>query len=163
MMGGCFNGHPWGAGGKWAFKLDDAEHPINQVFGGKGFWHTDEIYQYRPDSYQGEGKLRILVSLDMSKEKTRAPLMKTKQGEPVDENKLAEVKARQVPVSWIRDFGDGRLFYTNVGHREDTNWNPKINQHVLDGIQFAPGDLEADATPTMDAEDLLVAPAPDEQ
>ena len=45
MMGGQFNGHPWSAGGTWAFKVDDPTHPLNQAFGGRGFWHQDEIYQ----------------------------------------------------------------------------------------------------------------------
>ena len=37
---------------------------------------------------------------------------------------------------------------TNFGHREDTFQNPVILQHMLDGIQYALGDLEVDATPT---------------
>ncbi len=68
LVGGIFNGHPWGAGGKWAFKLDDPEHVLNRAFDGKGFWHTDEIYQYKPESYVGPEVLRILVSLDMTKD-----------------------------------------------------------------------------------------------
>jgi type 1 glutamine amidotransferase len=158
MMGGVFNGHPWNAGGNWAFQLDDAKNPVNQVFGGKGFWHTDEIYQYKPDSYQGPEKLRILVSLDMDKEANQKPLTKAKKNAV----SVEEAKQRHIPVSWIRDFGKGRLFYTNFGHREDTNWNPKINQHILDGIQFALGDLEADATPTAEMKDLIIAKAPDQ-
>ena len=67
LVGGIFNGHPWGAGGTWAFKLDDPGHVLNKMFNAKGFWHQDEIYQYKSDSYQGEENLRILVSLDMSK------------------------------------------------------------------------------------------------
>jgi len=166
MMGGVFDGHPWGAGGNWAFKLDDANNPVNKVFGKKGFWHTDEIYQYKPDSYQGEEKLRILVSMDMSKEINQSALLKKKKGEPEptaeEKAKLIELaKLRKAPVSWIRTIGKGRLFYTNFGHREDTCWNPKINQHILDGIQFALGDLDADATPTHDAKDLEEALAPD--
>lgn len=157
MMGGIFNGHPWNANGNWAFQLDDARNPVNQVFGGKGFWHTDEIYQYKPDSYQGPDHLRILVSLDMDKEINLNQLVKAKKN-PVP---LEEAKQRHIPVSWIRNFGKGRLFYTNFGHREDTFWNPKINQHILDGIQFALGDLEADATPTAKMKDLVIAKAPE--
>ena len=68
MIGGQFNGHPWTSGGTWAFKLNDPTHPLNRAFAGKGFWHRDEIYQYNPDNYAGDDKLRILVSLDMSKD-----------------------------------------------------------------------------------------------
>lgn len=137
MVGGVFNGHPWGAGGKWAFKLDDPNHVLNKAFDGKGFWHTDEIYQYKPDSYVGTGVLRVLVSLDMSQS---AVIDRIKDG------------PREVPVSWVRSIGDGRLFYTNFGHREDTFRNPLIMKHLLDGIQFALGDLEADSTPTDQAD-----------
>ena len=158
MIGGQFNGHPWTAGGKWAFQLDDAGHPLNAGFGGKGFWHTDEIYQYKPETYAGPEKLRILVSLDMSKPAVSKII---KVGERVEKfNASYGTSDRQVPVSWLQEFGGGRVFFTNLGHREDTYWNPAVLQHYLDGIQYALGDLEADATPTAKAGDLIKAMAP---
>ena len=68
LVGGEFGGHPWNAGGTWAFKLDDPEHVLNAAFGGKGFWHTDEIYQYKPETSEGPQVLRLLVSLDMAQD-----------------------------------------------------------------------------------------------
>lgn len=136
IVGGEFGGHPWNAGGTWAFKLDDPEHVLNKAFEGKGFWHTDEIYQYQPATYQGTKVLRVLVSLDMGQEEV---------------SKLINDGPREVPVSWLRKAGDGRVFYTNFGHREDTFTKPVILKHMLDGIQYALGDLEADATPTDEA------------
>ena len=133
IVGGEFGGHPWNAGGNWAFKLDDPEHVLNKAFGGQGFWHSDEIYQYKPQTYEGTKVLRVLVSLDM------------KQNEV---SKLINDGPREVPVSWLRQAGDGRVFYTNFGHREDTFNKPAILKHMLDGIQYALGDLQADATPT---------------
>lgn len=133
IVGGEFGGHPWNAGGKWAFKLNDPDHVLNKAFSGKGFWHTDEIYQYKPETYVGTKVLRVLVSLDMNQD---AVLKQINDG------------PREVPVSWLRTAGDGRVFYTNFGHREDTYTNPVILRHMLDGIQYALGDLEADATPT---------------
>jgi type 1 glutamine amidotransferase len=133
VIGGIFAGHPWGAGGRWAFKLDDPNHELNRVFDGKGFWHSDEIYQYNPKSFIGTEKLRVLVSLDM----TKAAVSERINDGP-----------REVPVSWVRSVGEGRLFYTNFGHREDTFQKSNIVQHMLDGIQFALGDLPADTTPT---------------
>ena len=159
MMGGIFNGHPWNAGGTWAFKLDDAASPINAAFNGQGFWHADEIYQYKPESYAGEDNLRVLVSLDMSKSKNIDVLVKSKKGKSVSEE---EAKARQVPVSWIREYNGGRVYYSNLGHREDTNWQAPVLQHFLDGIQYALGDLAADDTPTAKASDLMVALAPEQ-
>lgn len=145
LVGGQFNGHPWGAGGTWAFKLDDPGHTLNKAFAEKGFWHHDEIYQYKPESYQGPEVLRLLVSLDMSKEAVSGRI---KDG------------PREVPVSWVRRAGKGRVFYTNFGHREDTFWNPVILQHMCDGIQYALGDLEADDVPTADSDKKEPALAP---
>lgn len=145
MVGGQFGGHPWNAGGTWAFKLDDPEHVLNAAFGGHGFWHTDEIYQYNPDTYVGPQVLRLLVSLDMNQ---------------AEVSKQIKDGPREVPVSWIRTAGDGRVFYTNFGHREDTFTKPAILKHMLDGIQYALGDLAADATPTAEMPDLEPAWAP---
>lgn len=160
MIGGIFNGHPWGAGGTWAYKLDDAKHPLNASFQQKGFWHQDEIYQYKPETFAGTDNLRILVSLDMSKPETRKPLLEPKNNVPstVTED---EAKKREVAVSWLREFNGGRVFYSNLGHREETNWQPAIVQHYLDGIQYALGDLAADATPTAKMSDLVISVAPD--
>lgn len=161
MIGGIFNGHPWNAGGKWAFEVNDTESPITAAFNGQGFWHTDEIYWYRPESFEGDKNLRILVSLDMSKSKNIQVLLKSKKDK--DQRTEEEAKAVKVAVSWIREFNGGRVFYSNIGHRDDTFWNTAMLEHYLAGIQYALGDLEADATPTADAKDLRSAAAPDEE
>ena len=145
LVGGQFNGHPWGAGGEWAFKLDDPDHVLNRAFESKGFWHRDEIYQYKPDSYVGPETLRLLVSLDMSKKQV---------SERINDG------PREVPVSWVRRAGQGRVFYTNFGHREDTFWNPVVLKHMCDGIQYALGDLQVDDAPTAKAGDKEAALAP---
>ncbi|XZE53361.1 ThuA domain-containing protein [Planctomycetaceae bacterium SH139] len=153
MVGGQFNGHPWNAGGTWAFKLDDPQHALNKMFGGEGFWHQDEIYQYRPDTYQGPEVLRLLVSLDMSKSAVTDQIKN-------DGNGGYAPGPREVPVSWVRKFENGRVFITNFGHREETFWNPAVIKHMLDGIQFACGDLAVDTTPTAELENQQPALAP---
>lgn len=154
MIGGVFNGHPWTAGGTWAFKLDDPAHPVNAAFDGKGFWHTDEIYWYKPESFEGRDKLRVLVSLDMSRPENQKPLDSDKA-----KGKFSGPKDQvDVCVSWCQKVGDGRVFYTNVGHREDTFWNPTMLRHYLDGIQYAAGDLTAADTPEPGL-DVALAPA----
>ncbi|MAI69432.1 MAG: glycosyl hydrolase [Rhodopirellula sp.] len=148
LVGGIFNGHPWGAGGTWAFKLDDPANKLNQAFSGKGFWHQDEIYQYKPESYAGPETLRVLVSLDMSKNTVSDRI---KDG------------PREVPVSWVRKAGEGRVFYTNFGHRPETFQNPVILQHMIDGIQYAIGDLAIDDAPTGKSSQGDVALAPEKK
>jgi type 1 glutamine amidotransferase len=64
-----------------------------------------------------------------------------------------ENKAGHYPVSWVRKAGEGRVFYTSLGHREDV-WDdsaevkdrknaPEVarqyQQHILGGIKWALG------------------------
>ena len=132
MMGGLFSGHPWGGGGTWAVKLDEPDHPLNKAFGGKGFLIKDEIYQMKAP-YSRE-KLRVLLSLDMSHGPTAG-----RKGNRADKDNA---------VAWIRQFGKGRVFYCSLGHNNHIFWDKAVLQHYLDGIQYALGDLKADATPS---------------
>ena len=65
------------------------------------------------------------------------------------------------PISWCKKFGQGRVFYTSLGHREDI-WDTdpdlkgRINpvevseayqKHILGGIKWALGLEPGDATP----------------
>ena len=66
------------------------------------------------------------------------------------------------PLSWNKEFGKGRVFYTALGHREDVwdaEWKdgkgerknaPEIaktyQEHILGGILWALGLAEGDAT-----------------
>ena len=145
LIGGVFTGHPWGAGGTWAFTVEDPDHTLNKAFGGKGFWHKDEIYWYKPESFQGREKLRVLLSLDLSKAANQKALENDKFKEALQGTAIADV---DVPVSWCREVGAGRLFFTNLGHNDLTFANTVVLQHMLDGIQYALGDLEADAVPS---------------
>jgi len=55
------------------------------------------------------------------------------------------------PISWCKDFGKGRVFYTSLGHREDVwdpTWTDRKNskevaedyqKHILNGIKWALG------------------------
>lgn len=145
MIGGIFNGHPWTAGGTWAFQVEDTEHPLNAAFRGEGFWHKDEIYWYKPESFQGRDKLRVLLSLDMSKAVNRKPIENEKEAAKLGGKSPAET---DVAVSWCRELGAGRLFFTNLGHNDMTFADKAVLQHMLDGIQYALRDIDADATPS---------------
>lgn len=127
MMGGLFAGHPWHE--KVGIKIDDPQHTLVSVFAKKGFYITDEIYQFR-DPYSRED-LRVLLSLDMSK-------TSAKGGRKDDD----------YAVSWVHSVGEGRVFYCSLGHRDEIFWNPRILRHYLDGIQYAFGDLKTNDTPS---------------
>jgi uncharacterized protein len=63
------------------------------------------------------------------------------------------------PISWCKEYGKGRVFYTSLGHREDV-WDPKwpdrknppevaevYQQHILNGIKWALGLEQFDVKP----------------
>jgi type 1 glutamine amidotransferase len=124
MIGGHFAGHPWNAGGEHAFVVHEPEHPLAAMFAPQFRW-KDEIYQYDP-RYR-PGNLRVLVSLDMAASSPKEPW--------------------HVPVSWVRDYGRGRVFYTNFGHNEATWKEPAFQSHAVEGIRWALGRRDAAAEP----------------
>ncbi len=133
MLGGIFDGHPWGAGGTWAIKIDEPDHPLNKAFDGKAFLIKDEIYQIA-GSYSREEN-RVLLSLDMS-----SPRNRQVEGIKRADNDFA--------VSWIRRCGNGRVFYCSLGHNPEVFLNRAVLCHYLDGIQYALGDLKVDDRPS---------------
>jgi type 1 glutamine amidotransferase len=134
MMGGLFDSHPWTSGGVWGVKNFEPNHPLNAAFKGEGFKVKDEIYRQKKLS-QVENR-HILLALDMND-----PATKSAKG--------ARESDTDMPISWIRDYGKGRVYYFGLGHNNEVFYRPAILQHVLDGIQFAMGDLKADATLTV--------------
>jgi type 1 glutamine amidotransferase len=53
------------------------------------------------------------------------------------------------PATWIRNHGDGRVFYTSMGHREDVWTSPEFQSLIVGGITWAVGDADADTTPNI--------------
>lgn len=127
MIGGSFNGHPWNAGTTVTITVHEPEHPAMKAFGGSSFQIKDEIYRHK--NWQPE-KVRVLMSLDMSKCKPSEPY--------------------HVPVAWVKDYGQGRLFYTNLGHNEGTWTDKRFLGSVTGGIRWVMGLEKADATPNPD-------------
>lgn len=139
MLGAYFSGHPepqpvW-------VKNEEPGNPVNEAFGGQNFQIKDEIYRFTDQSskycrfssqpYSRE-KLRVLLSLDFSKE--------------VPDK--SDRKDGDAPISWIKTYGSGHVFYCSLGHFDELYWNPMVLRHYLAGIQFALGDLAVDVTPS---------------
>lgn len=111
MLGGTFNGHPWTSKGKVTISVHDTAHPGSRAFGDE-FSIVDEIYQYK--NWQ-PGKVRVLMSLNMARCDVKKPY--------------------HVPVAWVKQYGQGRVYYTNLGHNPQT-WT---NRQFLDSLQGAIG------------------------
>ena len=129
MLGGYFDGHPWNE--QVMVRLDEPNHPLNAAFGGKPFVIADEIYQF--GAPYSRDKLRVLLSLEPTKIDPAKPGIKRTDDD--------------FAISWVRQYGKGRVFYCSLGHRDEIFWNPQVLAHYLAGVQFALGDLSADAEP----------------
>jgi type 1 glutamine amidotransferase len=126
MIGGTFDGHPWGADETVTITVHDTTHPVTQPWG-EEFEITDEIYQFR--HWQPE-KVHVLMSLNMAKTEKKKPY--------------------HVPVAWCKEYGDGRVVYISLGHREDVWTNPKYRQSLLGAVKWILHKAEGDATPNPD-------------
>lgn len=123
IAGGTFNGHPWGAGTTVTMNIHDPDHPVMQPFG-KVFVHQDEIYQYK--NWHPEN-VRVLMSLDMAKCNPSKPY--------------------HVPVAWVRSWGEGKIYFNNLGHREETWTNEAFLASVKNAVQWMRGDLSGTTEP----------------
>jgi hypothetical protein len=53
------------------------------------------------------------------------------------------------PATWARRHGNGRVYYTSLGHREDIWTNPVCQQVVMGGFSWVLKDVDADVTPNI--------------
>ena len=139
MIGGTFAGHPWNAGELVTITVHDTKHPAMKPFGGE-FQIKDEIYWYR--NWQPE-KVHVLMSLNIEKCPTKGGKKKVKEGD----KEVEVLEARHVPVSWVKNYGDGRVFVTNLGHNEATWVDKRFLDHVTGGVKWVLGQEAGDATP----------------
>lgn len=135
MLGATENGgHPWN-GETMTLKIDDPKSPINAVLRGESFQIADQAFQFQEP--QLRDRLHILFSIDVART------------QPAPRRVL---KARQTdmdfPMSWIRRYGKGRVYFFGLGHTSKIFENPALLRHKLAGTQYALGDLKADDSPS---------------
>jgi type 1 glutamine amidotransferase len=136
LIGGLFKFH-WNDGQKITVEIDEPDHPLNAPFKKlKGpLVINDETYTMGRDTYSRQN-VRVLTSVDYSK--------------MCDEDKKKEVNPRadqDYALSWIKRDGKGRVFYLTHGHDESVYAKTPILEHLLAGMQYALGDLQADDSP----------------
>ena len=129
MIGGHFAGHPWNAGGEHGFVVHEPAHRLVAMFPQR-FRMKDEIYQY--DLRYKPENLRVLLSIDMPASTPKEPW--------------------HVPVAWVREYGQGRVFYTNFGHNDATWKDPLFKQHMQEGIAWALKRFDVPAAPNPDVQ-----------
>jgi uncharacterized protein len=135
MVGATENGgHPW-SGEPMTIKIDDQASPLNAVFQGKEFQIADQAFQFQEPALRDH--LHVLLSIDVEK----TGLLPNRRILPV------RSQDKDFPMSWIRAYEKGRVFYSALGHGPSIFWNAPLLAHFLAGIQYALGDLKADDSP----------------
>jgi type 1 glutamine amidotransferase/sugar phosphate isomerase/epimerase len=124
-------------------KIDDPASPLNAGFEGQAPSLTDELYRFYADGPYSRDKVHVLLSVDTSR---------------TDMDAFGRTCASctrpdgDYAVSWIKRYGQGRVFFTPLGHTPTIFTSPPFVQHILAGLQFILGDLEADASPSRPAD-----------
>ena len=119
-------------------KVYDRQSAIMKPFAGKDLNFREEYYRFE---HEGRGRLRW--------DKVRVLMTVTLDDPAVEPRPWTGYKRPDniYPVTWIRSYGKGRVFYCSLGHMPETFMTPEIVGHFLAGVQFLLGDLEADTTP----------------
>jgi uncharacterized protein len=146
LIGGYFKFH-WVYPTQISVKVEDPNNPINAPFtrvnpqsGARtapNFSIVDEVYTFNQASWSRDNA-HVLTSIDYDK-------------------MPAEVKAiepnpqrtdHDFALSYIRKEGQGRVFVQVLGHDESIYKIRPMLEHILAGVQYAIGDLQADDTPS---------------
>ena len=133
LIGGLFDGHPWHQDVK--MRIEAPGHPAMEGLG-SDFGIKDEIYQFRAFRRH---PVRVLMSLDVSS-------IEVERGKRAD---------RDYAVAWCKDHGRGRVFYTALGHRPEVWSDPRFQEHLVRGLEWAHSGPEHSPAPPEGAEVLF--------
>lgn len=131
LIGAYFKTHPSGLQ-KIKIKVEDPKHPAAVGFA-DGMEYQDEMYIFRDAPYSRE-KLHIILSIG-----------------DWTATKLNDKQARtdgDYAISWCREEGKGKVFYTSFGHDPKVWQDKKFQDHLFGGLKWATGELKGDATPS---------------
>ncbi|MGA2135200.1 MAG: ThuA domain-containing protein [Bryobacteraceae bacterium] len=129
LIGAYFNEHPWGQVHA-TIDVEDRAFPATRHFP-PSFPIYDEIYQFK-EPYTRD-KVRVLMSIDPASVDLKNPRVHRTD--------------KDFAVTWVRNYGKGRVFYSSLGHREDVWDRPDIQQMWLEAVKWAMGMTQGDATP----------------
>jgi type 1 glutamine amidotransferase len=110
LIGGHFNEHPWHQSVR--IEVADRSSPLVR-FLGSSFTIADEIYQIADFDERGS---HVLLRLDPTSVDLKADGV--------------HPRPYGWPLAWTRSYGEGRVFYTALGH-EEAVWRDPRYQHML--------------------------------
>ncbi len=124
MLGAAFDYHP--ANQSVTVRPVEPGHPLLAAFRDSGpLVHRDEAYAFKGP--YADHNFRPLLEINISAMK--------------NPGKFAD-KVRY--IAWIKPCGKGRVFYCSPGHFPETYQSPTVLRFLLDGMQYAAGDLKCD-------------------
>lgn len=122
MLGGYFNGHPWHQ--EVGILVEDRTHPATRHLPERFTIH-DEIYTHRDWSRE---RTHVLMRLDNASVDFARGADKRPDGD--------------VAMAWCHPYGEGRVFYTALGHGMPTWTDERFHRHLLGGIRWAMRDAQ---------------------
>ncbi|TRZ77694.1 MAG: ThuA domain-containing protein [Chitinophagaceae bacterium] len=118
MIGGYFVNHP--AQQEANLIINDKNHPATDSL--PATWRRkDEWYNFK---YVNKD-VKVLISID-------------------EKSYTGGTNGDSHPMSWYHEFDGGRIFYTELGHTDESYLKPLFLKHILGGIKYAMGDNTAD-------------------
>jgi type 1 glutamine amidotransferase len=120
LLGAYFDGHPWHQ--EVTLRVEDPSHPATRGLPAS-FKITDEIYQFRNWS---RSDVHVLISLDTASVDLKAAGVNRTDGD--------------FALTWTRNEGRGRVFYTALGHEPGVWQDVRFQQLLAGGIRWAMGD-----------------------
>ncbi|UFQ20450.1 MULTISPECIES: ThuA domain-containing protein [Streptomyces] len=124
LAGAYFQSHP--AIQRAKVHAEDHAHPATSHLGTGAWERTDEWYNYRSNP---RARARVLASLDES-------------------SYAGGTMSGDHPIAWCQsDYQGGRSFYTGGGHTKESYAEPAFRRHLLGGLRWAVGAVQADCRP----------------
>ena len=126
FINGKFAGHPWTQGTPITVQALGGKDPVNKAWPAR-FAYAEEIYQY---SDYDPAKVRVLQALDFTDMALKRPWF--------------------VPITWTRQIGQGRVFFTNLGHTPSTWDDPRYRAQIVDAVRWTAHRVPGTAKPNPD-------------
>ncbi|MCC7494649.1 MAG: ThuA domain-containing protein [Fimbriimonadaceae bacterium] len=114
---------------------EDPSHPVSATLPAE-FEANDEFFRY--GAPYSRDRVRVLLSLDNAKSAARQGIERLPRMREDDD----------YPVAWVRNYGQGRVFYCSLAHQPKSFWDPALLRFYLAGVQFILGDLPAPTIPS---------------
>jgi hypothetical protein len=124
MIGGWFDEHPWMTFNAPIINEDPNFPAVRHL--PNAFVKYDEIYQ--PKAWSRD-KVNVLLSLDPSKL-------------DYENNPRIHRADHDFPVAWSKLYGKGRVFYSTLGHTEESWEDPDIRKMYFEAIKWTLGMTE---------------------